>query len=147
MPTASKYRCMRWMRRPSHDAFQHRLHSRSVILSMFKSRLANRGSGQWRWVSGLVLSCILTTSCILVGCHAQRPDVASEVARLTGLENAIVFRDTAEPIDKPSFASGALTPGQAVRLAVLHDPRIQASLARVRVAEADANQARLLPNP
>jgi len=50
------------------------------------------------------------------------------------------------PLDDTALA-GTLTPEAAVRLALAHDPRIQAALANVRVAEADANQARLLPNP
>jgi len=33
------------------------------------------------------------------------------------------------------------------RLALAHDPRLQADLARVRAAVAESNQARLLPNP
>ena len=88
----------------------------------------------------------LLLACALVGCHAQRPDISADAARLTGLENAIVFRPFAEPITaQPSIDT--LTPAQAVRLALLHDPRVQSSLAKVRLAEADANQARLLPNP
>ena len=47
---------------------------------------------------------------------------------------------TAEPKD-------SLTPQQAIRLVLSRDPRIQMALAKVRMAEADANQARLLPNP
>src|SRR5665213_1348811 len=80
------------------------------------------------------------------GCRAQRPDMAGEAARLTGLDNAIVFRSSAEPLAAPVIVGG-LPPSQAVGLACAHDPRIQSSLAKVRVAEAEANQARLLPNP
>lgn len=40
-----------------------------------------------------------------------------------------------------------LTIEQCVRLTLEHDPRIQSALARLRQAEADARQTRLLPNP
>jgi outer membrane protein TolC len=54
-----------------------------------------------------------------------------------------------EPIDAPDDAPPAetFTLGQAIRRAVLHDPRLQAALAHVRSAQADALQARLLTNP
>lgn len=84
---------------------------------------------------------------VLAGCNAQRPDVPAEAARLTGIDNAIVFRENPEPINAQDTAAGLLTPDQAIRLALARDPRIQAAIARVRIAEADANQARLLPNP
>jgi cobalt-zinc-cadmium efflux system outer membrane protein len=70
--------------------------------------------------------------------------VAAEAARLTGIENAIIFRNA--PLAEPP-PTQELTEPQAVRLALRHDHRVQASLAKVRVAEAEANQARLLPNP
>ena len=84
---------------------------------------------------------------LLAGCAAELPDVPEQAARLTGIENAITFRTEAEPMDWPPLPNGPLSREQAVRLALTHDPRIQSSLAKVRAAEADANQARLLPNP
>ena len=83
----------------------------------------------------------------LIACQTDSPDVAADAVRLTGLQNAIVFRDTAEPLDVVPLADSMLTEAQAVRLALLHDPRLQASVAQVRVAQADAQQAQLLPNP
>ena len=81
----------------------------------------------------------------LAGCRAQLPDVPADAARLTGLKDAISFHDAADP---PTDAQGeTLTVGQAIRRALSRDPRIQSSLAKVLAAEADANQARLLPNP
>ena len=88
----------------------------------------------------------LLTSFTLLACQVQRPDVAAEVGRASGLQNAIVFRvDGEAAATEPT--NGMLLPADAVRLALLHDPRVQISLAHVRMAEADANQARLLPNP
>jgi cobalt-zinc-cadmium efflux system outer membrane protein len=63
------------------------------------------------------------------------------------VENAIVFREEAGAFDGPTPEDRSLTPARAVRMALGRDPRIQSALARVRVAEADAHQARLLPNP
>jgi outer membrane protein TolC len=75
------------------------------------------------------------------------PDVPAEAGRLSGFENAIVFREQAAPLDGPEPVERVLTPERAVRMALARDPRIQAALAKVRVAEAEAHQARLLPNP
>jgi outer membrane protein TolC len=86
----------------------------------------------------------------LCACQAQRPDVARDAERLTELEDAVVFREFPDDAGgAPSSADSQieLTLPKAVRLALMHDPRIQMALAKVRIAEADANQARLLPNP
>ncbi|HEX4794899.1 MAG TPA: TolC family protein [Humisphaera sp.] len=90
---------------------------------------------------------LLLLAIALMGCHAERPDISAEAASLTGLENAITFHEAPEPLTAETPVPETLTPLQAVRMALAHDPRIQAALARVRMAEADANQARLLPNP
>jgi cobalt-zinc-cadmium efflux system outer membrane protein len=90
---------------------------------------------------------IILVAVIAGGCHAQRPDIAGDAARLTGLADAIVFRKWPEQSVSGPQAGEVLTIPQAIRLALLHDPRVQSSLAKVRMAEADANQARLLPNP
>jgi len=70
---------------------------------------------------------------LLVGCAAPQPDVTGQAAQLTGFENAIAFRSEAEPMDWPPLPNGPLSREQAVRLALLHDPRIQSSLAKVRI--------------
>jgi len=51
------------------------------------------------------------------------------------------------PIDEPDPAGEALPFADAVRRAVTTDPGLQAALARVYIAAADADQARLLSNP
>ena len=50
------------------------------------------------------------------------------------------------PLDE-SITPGALDMAETVRRAVTTDPGLQAALARVRIAAAEADQARLLPNP
>ncbi len=88
----------------------------------------------------------MTAVVALAGCHAQRPDVPGEAARLSGVDHAIVFHEAPEPIDVRGEIH-ELTAAQVVRLTLEHDPRIQSAIGKVRMAEADANQARLLPNP
>ncbi len=85
---------------------------------------------------------------LLSGCAATRPDPQAEAAAAlaVGLEAAITFRAEGGPLDEPA-AGDALTLADAVHRAVTTDPGLQAALARVRIAMADANQARLLPNP
>src|SRR5205807_2325681 len=78
--------------------------------------------------------------------RAPRADVSGDVARLTGVSNAITFRSTA-PESGPPVGDAVLTPETAVRMALAFDPRVQSALAKVRMAEAQAHQARLLPNP
>jgi len=82
----------------------------------------------------------------VAGCQSQRPATEGEIAAATGVSGAIVFHAQAEGIDAGETPE-TLTLTEAVRLALTHDPRLQQSLAQVRLAEAEANQARLLPNP
>lgn len=86
---------------------------------------------------------------LLSGCITAHPDPAAEqsIAQATGLADAIVFRVEAGPLDEADTAPDALGIGEAVRRAVTTDPGLQAALARVRIAKADADQSRLLPNP
>jgi len=85
----------------------------------------------------------------LTGCAASRPDPGTETAASTaiGLGQAIEFRTDGGPLDETPEGGGVLTFGDAVRRAATTDPGLQAALARVRIAMADADQARLLPNP
>lgn len=88
----------------------------------------------------------LMTALILGDCQAQLPATQADISAATGIADAIMFRQDAEPLDAAP-APAELSLAQAVRQALMHDPRFQQSLAEVRLAEADANQARLLPNP
>lgn len=84
----------------------------------------------------------------LSGCAATRPDPQAETAAglAVGLDDAIAFHTEGGPLDEPA-AGDTLALADAVHRAVSADPRLQAALARVRIAMADADQARLLPNP
>lgn len=91
------------------------------------------------------------------GCAATRPDPQAEASATlaVGLGDALVFKTEGGPLDEPWGEGGdgdadaqvSLTLADAVRRAVTTDPGLQAALARVRIAMADADQARLLPNP
>ncbi len=99
----------------------------------------------WRLYAG----CTAASVFVLGGCvaPASTPDVTSLAARTAGMANAIRFEAAGEPIDAPGEAPSVMSMAEATRLALDTGPEIHASLARVRGAEADADQARLLPNP
>lgn len=109
-----------------------------------KTRAARRGPDFARAV-------LITTLAAVIGpgCAGRRPDPAAEqsITRAIGSGAAIEFRTEGGPLDEPDAAPDRLALADAVRRAVATDPGLQAALARVRVAMADADQARLLPNP
>jgi outer membrane protein, heavy metal efflux system len=95
--------------------------------------------------------CAVFVSFSLCGCWASLPELETEAKILAATGVAGELRFDCEGQSE----AGALLPGQtahlgleeAVRRAVLGDPVIQRSLARLRVALAAARQARTLPNP
>ncbi|MBL8765283.1 MAG: TolC family protein [Phycisphaerae bacterium] len=84
----------------------------------------------------------------LPACQTTRPDPAAEssITLATAIGEPVAFLVEGGPLDEPA-AVGTLTFIDATRRAVTTDPRLQAALARVRIAIADADQSRLLPNP
>lgn len=98
------------------------------------------------------LACVVVAAA-LSGCNtAPRPsaDPAQTIAGAAGLAAPVEFRIVGPdggPIDEPDPAGATLTLTDAVRRAVTTDPALQSAMARVRIAAADADQARLLPNP
>ncbi|MFO0831454.1 MAG: TolC family protein [Phycisphaerales bacterium] len=85
---------------------------------------------------------------LLASCAAARPnpDAESQAARAVNLHGALTFRTDAGPLDV-AHPTDILTLSDAIERAVTTSPELQAALARVRIAMADADQARLLPNP
>ncbi|HMO84253.1 MAG TPA: hypothetical protein PKC18_04945, partial [Lacipirellulaceae bacterium] len=83
------------------------------------------------------------------GCASKPfdPDVSNTAARVAGLGEPIRFLSEGEPLDVPGTRPSTLGLADAVRLALAHDPGIQAAMARVRIAQAAATQSRLLPDP
>jgi len=83
------------------------------------------------------------------GCAVDRRPVTPErtISDSIGIEDAVVFRSDGGPIDETAEAAAVLPLAIAVRRAVETSPEIQAALARVRAAEAEADLAATLPNP
>jgi len=86
---------------------------------------------------------------MLTGCVGRVPslDAPSMIWRAAGQSGGICFHTEGGPVDVPADSPSVLTMADAARRTLANDPEIQAALARVREAEADAEQARLLPNP
>lgn len=86
--------------------------------------------------------------CLSLSCQSASPDPAAEAAIVDALNLGapLTFRVEGGPLDEEAAGSG-LTFAGATRRAVTTDPALQAALAQVRIALADADQARLLPNP
>ncbi len=97
-------------------------------------------------VAALVLLFILL---VLAGCSSLNPpetQTESAMSSAAGVAEPIAFRVEGGPRDEVGDPQ-TLTLDEAVRLAVTTDPSVQAALARVRIALAEAKQSRLLPNP
>lgn len=96
------------------------------------------------WRRCVPLCLVLTAT----GCSITAPEAtaAADISGATGVEGAVVFVE--DPAALPVAPTDAALPlASAIRRALSLDPRIQSALARVHVALADAEQARLLPNP
>lgn len=85
----------------------------------------------------------------LAGCVGPEPriNVPESLARVTDDADAIVYREEGEPVDVGANGGVTLSLRDAIRRTLAHDPGIQAAIARVRLAQAESRQARLLPNP
>ena len=96
---------------------------------------------------------LVITLAVFTGCQSTpRADVdaARSAGEATGLPAQIEFIAVGPdggPLDEPDAAGAVLTLADALQRAVTTDPGLQAALARVRIALADADQSRLLPNP
>lgn len=105
------------------------------------------------------IALLLVAGSITVPSGCQRTpradvDASRAISDAIGLDAAVEFRTVGpegSPLDETvagdSESTSSLTLADAVRRAVTTDPGLQAPLARVRIAMADADQARPLPNP
>lgn len=91
----------------------------------------------------------VTLPLLAIGCspHPQWPGPEETAAQLTGAHEAIAIDMTGGQVDATDEPGETLAQAQAVDLALKTSPDIQAALARVRLAYAEAHQERLLPNP
>ncbi len=94
-------------------------------------------------------SCLLVAAALAAGCQSAPPatDPERAIASALDLGEPIAYRIEGGPLDEPWPVEGTLTLAEALRRAATTHPEIQAALAQVRIALADARQARLLPNP
>lgn len=93
---------------------------------------------------------VALTLCVGVSGCSPMPEIEpvtdrAERSLMTG--EPLVVQSTGEPLDVPDVVPNPLTMDEALRLTLRHNPSIQAALTRVRQAESDARQTRLLPNP
>lgn len=95
-----------------------------------------------QWAAALLM---LST----LGCASQPewPGPEQQGAALTGIDDAIQIQTQAQAADLPGDLGSELSLVTALREALVHSPALQSSLWRVRQAQAQAHQARLLPNP
>lgn len=96
---------------------------------------------------------LIVSATAITGCQpTPRLDVeaaraAGEAAGLASPIEFIAVGSDGGPLDVPSGDGKTLTLADALQRAVTTDPGLQAALVRVRIALADADQSRLLPNP
>jgi outer membrane protein TolC len=95
-------------------------------------------------VALLVVLVVAGTGC--VG-PTPTPNAEQAVGDATGLTDAVLFVNEGDLEAARVTETGELSLQEAIRRAVLQSARLQERLARVRIALADAEQARLLPNP
>ena len=86
---------------------------------------------------------------LTTGCWATVPpghDTARQIQSASGLATAIAFHTDSLPLNAAK-ASNTLTLSEAIEGALRQSAELQIALAEVRVAQAEAHQSRLLPNP
>lgn len=95
------------------------------------------------------IACAAALVASLTACQVAPVDPGAEdsITRAAGLHELVTFRVDGGPVDELASVGNSLSLTEAIRRAVMTDPGLQAALARVRIALADADQARLLPNP
>lgn len=120
------------------NPIQRRNGSIRTVLTQFRARR-----------QGCIATCAIAAYLAGLPSCTSPPDVRSSetIGDVLDVGEAITFRTEGAPIDEGESLDGVLTWSDAVRRAAMTDPSIQAALARVRIAYADAQQARLLPNP
>jgi cobalt-zinc-cadmium efflux system outer membrane protein len=94
------------------------------------------------------LLCLALVLALGSGCTIAPPDRGfADGVVAAGVSEPIQFVGTVMPADANEDAVKTLTIADAVRRALKNDPAVQAAIAEVRAALADARQTRLIPNP
>ena len=84
---------------------------------------------------------------LLGACQSAAPQPTPERAIADAVGEVVALRSEGGPLDAGAEEQPALTLVDALGRALQASPELQAALARVRIALADAEQARMLPNP
>lgn len=100
-------------------------------------------------VANIRLGSIALVICAAASCAptAKLEPVDVSATTATGIGSPFVYLDDGEPTDVEPPRLNNLTLHEAVKLTLRHSPKIQSAIARVRQAQAEAHQQRLLPNP
>lgn len=102
-----------------------------------------------RWL--VCVAPIAAAGCVNVNAPSQPHKsvlaAAAQASQAVAATEPIVFDDKGGSVDATGAAPDMLTLPEAVRRAISTHPDIQAALSRVRVAQADVDQATLFPNP
>ncbi|MBI5434001.1 MAG: TolC family protein [Planctomycetes bacterium] len=103
-------------------------------------------------VARALVSRALVATALLAACQssAPRPDTEAAIHAAVGVAGSLSLRLEGGPLDEPQVPGELATTlplGAALVRALESSPELQAALARVRGALADADQARLLANP
>jgi cobalt-zinc-cadmium efflux system outer membrane protein len=93
--------------------------------------------------------CAMSALILLTGCvpSRTRPETEQAAATAIGVPNSIQYQTKGGPIDTGDIVGDELTFAEAIRLSLQNDPSLQSALSQVRVAQAEADQSRLFPNP
>lgn len=96
-----------------------------------------------------ILAPVLPAALLCGACvaSAHRPQTELAIAAAVGFDQAVELRVESPLSESEGAASGRLPLEEALRRALGGDPGLQAALARVELALAEADQARLLANP
>jgi outer membrane protein TolC len=101
--------------------------------------------------TGSILLCALGLAFVLsmAACQIAPPAAQFNAASVVApaLAAAIEWKTAPAVLDEGTSVASTLTLSDATMRALHADPRIQAALTKVRVAQAEAHQTRLLPNP
>lgn len=101
-----------------------------------------------KWRSIALAAALLSSACASVSRDAGRSDVAQAVAdRTSQTVDWAVAPSTADDPRVRALLQNELTPENAVAVAMVNSPRLQATLAELGIARADLLQASVVRNP
>lgn len=107
-------------------------------------------SNDRRTAAAITLSALLLAGCTTFSADGGMEDVSALTQSALGQDAVWLRDDAATQVARSEVAAlleESLTPGAAMRVALLNNPQLQAAYADLGMAEADRVQAGRLPNP